>query len=131
MKKNAFALIILVLIAIGGFLSLLFLLQRDNDSAAQNIGTFDLTKYQWEVQSFSTNNNIGEVKDKSAAINEAKSLWLEKYNIDAHERNVEVFYDSKEECWHVCGALSPDKLGGDLHAIIRKNGDVLAVWIDD
>ena len=44
---------------------------------------------------------------------------------------IEVAYDSKEECWHVYSTQSPNVLGGVLHTIIQKNGEVLAVWSDD
>lgn len=110
---------------------MLFLLHRPEESTTPKVETFCLTKYQWEIQTFSTDQNIGEVNDKNVAIKNAKSLWFEKYSVDIPERKIEVAYDSKEECWHVYGALSPNTLGGVLHAIIQKNGDVLAVWSDD
>lgn len=95
------------------------------------VETFCLTKYQWEIQTFSTEQNIGEVNDKNVAIKNAKSLWLKKYGVEISEKKIEVAYDTKEECWHVYGMLSSNTLGGVLHALIRKNGDLLAVWIDD
>ena len=71
------------------------------------------------------------MNDENVAIKNAKSLWLKKYNIDIPEKKIKVAYDSREECWHVYGTLSPNNLGGVLHAIMQKNGDLLAVWIDD
>ncbi len=110
---------------------MLFLLHRPVEPNTPKVETFSLTKYQWEIQTFSTKQNIGEVNDINVAIKNAKSLWLEKYGVDIPKNMIKGAYDTKEECWHVYGTLSPNALGGVLHAIIRKNGDLLAVWIDD
>lgn len=131
MKRKYVILLILALAVIGGALSILFLLQNQKESNVPDVGIFDLTKYQWEIQTFSTDKNVGEINKKNVAINHAKLLWLEKYNIDIHEKKIEVDFDPKEECWHIQSTSSPNTLGGVLHAIIQKNGDVLAVWIDD
>lgn len=131
MKKIHATLIVIVLVCIGGLLSLLFLLHGPEEFKTQKVKTFCLTEFQWEIQTFSTDQNIGEVNDKNIAIKNAKSLWLEKYSVDIPKTKIEVAYDSKEECWHVYSMQSPNVLGGVLHSIIRKNGEVLAVWSDD
>ena len=131
MTRKHVVLIVLVLVCIGGILSLLFLAHGSEESNTSKVETFCLTKYQWEIQTFSEDQNVGEVNDENVAIKNAKSLWLKKYNIDIPEKKIKVAYDSREECWHVYGTLSPNNLGGVLHAIMQKNGDLLAVWIDD
>lgn len=117
---------------------MLFLLQKSKESKAPDVGIFDLTEYQWEIKTFPLDRNVGQVDDKNVAIEKAKSLWLEKYGIDNGQlynfingRKIEVAYDFKEECWHIYGTLPPNTLGGVPHSIIRKSGEVLAVWIDD
>lgn len=129
---------LVVLTVIGGLSSMLFLLQKSKVSKAPDVGIFDLTEYQWEIKTFPLDKNIGQVDDKNVAIEKAKSLWLEKYGIDNGQlynfingRKIEVAYDFKEECWHIYGTLPQNTLGGVPHAIIRKSGEVLAVWIDD
>lgn len=131
MKKIHVTLIVIVLVSIGGLLSLLFLLHGPEEFNTPKVKTFCLTEYQWEIQTFSTDRNVGEVNDKNIAIKNAKSLWLEKYSVDIPKTKIEVAYDSKEECWHVYSTQSPNVLGGVLHTIIQKNGEVLAVWSDD
>jgi len=130
MKKYV-VLITLVLVFVGGLASLLFLLLNTKDPNTSKVEPFCLTEYQWEIQTFSADQNVGEVNDKNIAIKTAQWLWSEKYSVDISEKKIEVFYDAKEECWHVYGSQSPDMLGGALHAIVRKNGDLIAVWIDD
>lgn len=129
-RKNVF-LIVIIVVFIGGLLSLLFLLNRPVEPDTSKGETFSITEYQWEIQTFSTEQNVGEVNEKNIAIKNSKLLWLEKYDVDIPEKNIKVACDTKEECWHVYGTLTPNALGGVLHAIIRKNGDLLAVWIDD
>ena len=131
MKRKHVIWVVLVLVCIGGLLGMLFLLHRPVRSSTPKVEAFCLTEYQWEIQTFSTEQNVGEVNDKDVAIKNAKTLWLEKYGANIPEKKIEVAYDTKEECWHVYGTLSPNTLGGVLHAVIRKNGDLLAVWIDD
>ena len=130
MKKIHVILIVIVLVCIGGLLSLLFLLHGPEEFNTVKVKTFCLTEYQWEIQTFSTDQNVGEVNEKNVAIEKAKALWLEKYNVDIPEKKVKVAYDPKEECWHVYSTLSPNALGGVLHAIIQKSGD-LVVWSED
>ena len=112
-------------------LSLLFLLHGPEEYNMVKVKTFCLTDYRWEIQTFSTDQNVGEVNDQNIAIKYAKSLWVEKYSVDIPKRKIEVAYDSKEECWHVYSTQSPNVVGGVLHAIIHKNGGVLAVWSED
>lgn len=99
-------LIVIVLVCIGGLLSLLFLLHGPEEFNTVKVKTFYLTEYQWEIQTFSTDQNVGEVTDQSIAIKNAKSLWLEKYSVDIPKRKIEIAYDSKEECWHVYSTQS-------------------------
>lgn len=130
-KRKHVVLIVLILALIGGLISLLFLFNKSVKPATPEVETFCLTQFQWEIQTFSTEQNIGEVDDKNIAIKNSKSLWLEKYSVDIPEKNIKVGYDTKEECWHVYSVPPPNVLGGVVHTIIRKNGDLLAVWIDD
>lgn len=135
MKKTIIVLGItgVILTVIGGLIIIF-----SNVKNQPYVGEFSLAEYQWEIETFSLDKNVGQVDDKNVAIEKAKSLWLEKYGIDNGQqynfisgRKIEVSYDFKEECWHIYGTLQPNTLGGVPHSIIRKSGEVLAVWIDD
>ena len=131
MKKNIIILISSIIVFILCMLILIFLWHSAKKNNTQIVGEFSLTDYQWEIQTFSTEQNVGYVKDKTYAINSAKQLWLEKYNIDISNKKIRVSFDSIESCWHVYTIQSPNVVGGVFHAIIHENGDVLAVWPED
>ena len=102
------------------------------------VGEFALEDYQWEIESFPSDENVGEVDTAETAIEKSKELWTQKFatgNGKSYDcingRKVEVFYDPEAECWYVRETLPRNTLGGVPHAIIRKNGDVIAVWHDD
>ncbi len=135
MKRRGLVLVIIgvTLIVIGGSIIVLLNLKKQLD-----VGEFSLVKYQWEIENFSSDKNVGKVDNPSIAIEKAKELWIEKFSAingqpynPINGRKIEVSYDSEEECWHINGTLPPNTLGGVPHAIIRKNGEVVAVWHDD
>lgn len=135
MKRRIIVLVIIgvILAVIGGSIIVL-----PNLKNQPYVDEFNLATYQWEIETFPLDKNVGQVDDKNVAIEKAKSLWLEKYGIDngqlynfTNGRKIEVAYDFKEECWHIYGTLPPNTLGGVPHSIIRKSGEVLASWIDD
>ncbi|MBO4873434.1 MAG: hypothetical protein J5496_08495 [Lachnospiraceae bacterium] len=130
MKKHV-VLLILVFFCVGCLLSVLFFLQKAVKSDTQTTETFDLSEYKWENKTFSAVQNFGEVNEKNTAIQIAKRLWAEKYSNDVPQRRIKAAYDSNEECWHVFNTVPPNMLGGVFHAIIQKDGDVLAVWCED
>ena len=97
-----------------------------------------MTDYQWEIKTFPSDKNVGQVDDVNTAIEKAKELWVDEFSIiigqpynPINGRKIEVSYDSEEECWHINGTLPPNTLGGVTHAIIQKDGKVIAVWHDD
>lgn len=57
-------------------------------------------------------------------------MILEKYgSFEAEEFEAE--YDPKEESRHIYSVAPPDRLGGVGHAVIRQNGEVISVWMED
>lgn len=131
--KRIILIIFVVLVAVGGLSSVLFLMQKTPD-----VGNFDLTEFQWEIRNFPSDKNVGQIDNKNCAVEKSKSLWLEKYDSDngllhnfVNERKIAVDYDAQEECWHIYGTLPPNTVGGVPHVIVKKSGEVLAVWVDD
>ncbi len=139
MKKKYIVLCIaLVLASISLMLSVLFLLQKIEDNKELEVGEFDLTYFQWEIETFPYEKNVGPIDNADVAIEKARSVWLERYgnnkylhdNFDKWGR-FQVDWDPLEECWYVHSVPPPDWVGGVSNVIIRKNGDVIAVWPDD
>ena len=132
MKRKSFIISVIVVVGVGVLVGLLFLSYSTEEPNVLQVGTFSIDEYQWEMQTFSTDQNVGEVKDENAAIIKAKEVWSSKYDADFAERIIKVAYDVNEECWHIYSKFSSkNRVGGGLHAIIQKNGDLCAVWRDD
>lgn len=98
---------------------------------------FKISDYQWAIEHYSFSQNIGFINKAETAMEKAKELWMVKYGtINGKPYNaingqrICVFYDPLAECWYIHGTLPPHTLGGVPHALIKKNGDVLAVWHD-
>ena len=122
---------LVILAVIGGLSIVLFSLQREKATMLSDVGKFDLNEYRWEIETFSLDKNVGQVNNKKIAIEKAKSLWNEQSYNFINERRIKVDYDCREESWHIYGTLPRNTLGGVPHAIIRKSGETLAVWVDD
>ena len=127
MKIKHFMLAIFALIIFGGIFSVVFQYHRFKT----NVGNFILIEYQWEIENFSTEQNIGEIIDKNDAVEKAASIWLEQYGICVQKKNIKVDFDSSEDCWHVYNSTPKNQLGGVYHAIIQTNGNLVAVWAED
>lgn len=65
MKKNIIILISSIIVFILCMLILIFLWHSAKKNNTQIVGEFSLTDYQWEIQTFSTEQNVGYVKDKT------------------------------------------------------------------
>ena len=80
--------------------------------------------------------NVGPVDNTSALIEKAKDIWNEEFDMNissiyiydiTHWRLFGIFYDSEEECWCIItGKIN--ELDGEIGALIRKDGKVLAIW---
>lgn len=125
MKKIIVLVISIALIAVGGTIIVLYNLKKQPD-----IGKFTIEEYKWEIENFQSDKNIGKVDNANIAIEKAKELWSEKYG-DTDGKKVNIEYDPESGCWHVCGLVSPKKFGGVPHAIIQRDGKVMAVWYED
>lgn len=75
--KRIILMMLVVLVAIGGLSCAVLWLQKSKGAKAHAVGNFDLSKYQWEIKTFPSDKNVGQVEDKNTATEKAKSLWLE------------------------------------------------------
>ena len=132
MKKILILIVIgLTVIIVGGAMVLLF-----NSNKQTIVGEFDVAKYQWEIENFPSEKNVGQVNNVNTAIEKAKELWIEKYSTVNGQpydpikgREIEVFFDNNNDCWLIKTTLPPNTKGSVPCAIIRKNGMVIAVWM--
>ena len=134
MKNRQFVLLAVALSSAMCLLGTFFFLHAFSEShppAQSLIETFTIKDYEVQLQKFTTNKNVGLVANSNTAIEKAKSLWQEKYNKDIAKKSINISYDYEESCWHIYNTVSPNTVGGVYHAIIRNNGDVLAVWGED
>ena len=100
----------------------------------QEILEFNLRDYQWEIENFPSEENVGKVDNLNTAIEKAKYLWSKalnsKVDLSKSTKKTKVYYDTLNECWLVTGTL-PKRIDGSVPcALIEKDGRVLAVWMD-
>lgn len=134
------------LIFIIGSLIVLFSLHKSREYQFVEVKNFDMTEFKWEIEHYPLDKNVGQVNNRNVAIEQSKTLWSDwskQYGLDDGKTyqdiykefikpsKFEVAYDSKEKCWHVYGIFRPNILGGIPHSIIRENGEVIAVWVDE
>lgn len=97
------------------------------------VNEFNLAEYQWEIEHFSVERNIGQVNDANTAIEKAKDLWIELFRSKSYDpingRKILVFYDSSNQCWLIKGTLASNIDGAVPHTLITNAGKVLAVWM--
>lgn len=142
MKLKHIILTIIAIVLIGILLCLLFLLKTPGETTTRNkeqptetqeqmVGTFQLAKYQWYIDTFPASENVGPVVDPDSAIQKYFDLCSEKLDKDMQDKRIEVFYDFENDCWLIQNWTHPDYVGGVYYAIIHKNGDVITVGCMD
>ena len=106
-----------------------------NQNKPPIVVNFNLTTYQREIETFPSDKNVGPVNDAITAIKKAKELWLEEFSeIDGkpynpiNGREIVVAYNHENEIWCVNGTLPRNHIGSVPHALIKKDGKVLAVF---
>lgn len=111
----------LVLAVIGGAIIMLF-----NSNKQPDVGEFELNKYRWEIETFPSDKNVGQVDDANAAIEKAKELWIEKYSVVGGQPNnpingrpIKVYFDEKMIVG-MCMVLYPKIKSGDIHTPSSK-----------
>lgn len=116
--------IIMVALIVGSIVVLLDMNKQDK------VENFSLEDYREEINSFPGNQNVGTVENADAAKKHARMLWREKFNV-SDIAGITSAWDPENKCWHIYNITHANVLGGVFHAIIQKNGDVVAVWAED
>ena len=98
----------------------------------EKVGEFDFSDYEEYVKQFPSDERIKsdlELKELKA---EAISILEKVYgkDVNSETKKYKVYYDEENKVWLVTGTLPKDMDGGVPYILIRKSGEVLAVWHD-
>ena len=96
------------------------------------IEDFDVHEYQYYINNFSVEDNVGLITDAKDLLRKAESIWVEKYGERVKgQKPYQVLYDEKNDIWLVRGTLHADRMGGVANILVdNSTGKVLAVWHD-
>ena len=96
------------------------------------VENFKSSDYQYYIDNFSSEENVGSIIDAKDAIKKSEIIWIKLYGENIKkEKPYKVFYDAKSEIWLVQGTLRSNMMGGVANILIDNDtGKVLAVWHD-
>ena len=96
------------------------------------IKAFDVNDYQYYIDNFSSEDNVGSISDAADAAKKAEKIWVETYGKQVKkEKPYQVFYDENNDIWLIQGTLRANSVGGVANFLAEgKTGKVLAVWHD-
>lgn len=119
-------LVFILIVFIGGIL--VMVLQNKNESL--EIKALDVNDYQYYIDNFSTEENLGSISDVEDAIMKAETIWIKMYGKRVKkEKPYQVFYDEKNKIWLIQGSLQSNMMGGGANILIEDStGKVLAIW---
>ena len=134
MNKRIFICVAIVLAVI--VIVALSIIMYFHTNKQPDIMEFDMIDYQWEIENFSFEGNVGPIDDANTAVEKAKDLWLEKYSTvngqpydPIKRRKFEVLFDSNNDCWLIKSVSNSNVKASTPHAMIQKDGKVIAVWM--
>ena len=125
-KKRIVLLVLIIVILLGGACVILF------QNQTPNVKAFESNDYQYYVDNFPSEENVGNIIDAKDAIKKAEKIWIKLYGESMKkEKPYQVFYDENTGIWLVQGTLRSDMMGGVANILIQnETGKVLAVWHD-
>lgn len=126
-NKRTFLLITLSLVLLAGGIFIV-ITQR----TSRKIGAFKLIDYQYYIENFASEENVGSIANSKDAIRKAEAIWIKLYGDSIKkEKPYQLFYDSENGVWLIRGTLKSNKKGGVASILIEgSTGNVLAVWHD-
>lgn len=125
-RKSVVLFVLIIVMLIGGVYVGIF--QNKN----LNVKEFEINDYQYYIDNFPSEENVGKIVDAKDAIKKAERIWIKLYGESIKdEKPYQVFYDENDGIWLVCGTLRSNRKGGVANILIQsKTGKVLAVWHD-
>ena len=123
-RKRIVLLVLIVAILIGGVCMIII------QNKTPNVKGFEFNDYQYYVDSFPSDENVGNIVDAKDAIKKAEKIWIKLYGESIKkEKPYQVFYDEDNGIWLIQGTLRSNMKGGVANILIQnKTGKVLAVW---
>lgn len=127
MRRNKVILFIFCVVMLTGGILIMAIRRNSPD-----IKSFDVSAYQYFIENFSSEENLGIIFDAKDATIKAEKIWIKIYGKDVkEEKPYQIFYDAENEVWLIQGSLRPNMMGGVANILIENNtGKVLAVWHD-
>ena len=92
--------------------------------------TFSVNDYQYFIDNFPSEINVGTVEDSNDAKKKAETVWTETYGKKVKKNKPYiVLFDSENGVWLVSGSLPSNMMGGVPCILLRRSdGQVLALW---
>ena len=125
-RKRIVLLVLIIAILIGGVYMIII------QNKIPNVKVFDFNDYQYYIDNFPSEENVGNIIDAKDAIKKAEKIWIKLYGKSIKkEKPYQVFYDENNGIWLVQGTLRSNMKGGVANILIQnETGKVLAVWHD-
>lgn len=97
-----------------------------------DVNNFEVSDYQYYIENFPSEENVGSIIDSKDATKKAESIWIKLYGESVKkEKPYQLLYDEKNEIWLIHGTLRSNMKGGVANILIdNSTGKVLAVWHD-
>ena len=97
-----------------------------------DIKTFEVNEYQYYIDNFSSEDNLGFISDSKDLLKKVEAIWIKRYGKRIkNQKPYQVFYDEANGIWLVQGTLRSDMMGGVANILVDNDtGKVLAVWHD-
>lgn len=126
-RKRIVLLVLIVAILIGGVCMIII------QNKTPNVKGFEFNDYQYYVDNFPSEENVGNIIDAKDAIKKAEKIWIKLYGESIKkEKPYQVFYDENNGIWLIQGTLRSNMKGGVAKILIQnKTGKVLAVWHEE
>ena len=125
-RKRIVLPVLIIVILIGGVYMIII------QNKTPNVKAFEFNDYQYYIDNFPSEENVGNIIDAKDAIKKAEKIWIKLYGESIKkEKPYQVFYDENNGIWLVQGTLRSNMKGGVANILVDNDtGKVLAIWHD-
>ena len=125
-RKRIVLFVLIIVILIGGVCMIII------QNKTPNVKAFEFNDYQYYIDNFPSEENVGNIIDAKDAIKKAEKIWIKLYGESIKkEKPYQVFYDENNGIWLVQGTLRSNMKGGVANILIQnETGKIVAVWHD-